>query len=139
MFLDSQVSGFFDYKDIRKESVNGSNKKLLLLFYLRAVKLKVTSATKVFFAIKEPLMFCIVEYVFTEAATGSVLYTKVFLKFSQNSQESTCARVFIKKETLAQTFSCEFGEIFKNTFFYRTPTVTVSKFKRLVFRIAIFQ
>ena len=82
-------------------------------------------------------MFCIVEYVFTEAATGNVLYTKVFLKFSQNSQESTCARVFIKKETLAQTFSCEFGEIFKNTFFYRTPTVTVSKFKRLVFRIAI--
>ena len=71
-------------------------------------------------------MFCIVEYVFTEAATGSVLYTKVFLKFSQNSQESTCARVFIKKETLAQTFSCEFGEIFKNTFFYRTPLVDAS-------------
>ena len=28
---------------------------------------------------------------------------------------------FIKKETLAQTFSCEFCKIFKNTFFYRKP------------------
>ena len=48
------------------------------------------------------------------------------LKILQNSQENTCARVsfliklqacnFIKKETLAQVFSCEFCEIFKNTF-----------------------
>ena len=28
---------------------------------------------------------------------------------------------FIKKETLAQLFSCEFCEISKNTFSYRTP------------------
>ena len=44
----------------------------------------------------------------------------MFLKISQNSQESTCVRVFFlkKKETLAQVFSCEFYEIFKNTFFY---------------------
>ena len=50
---------------------------------------------------------------------------KVFLEISQNSQESTCARVsflikllfFLKKETLAQVFSCEFYEISKNTFF----------------------
>ena len=28
---------------------------------------------------------------------------------------------FIKKETLAQVFSCEFCEISKNTFFFRTP------------------
>ena len=33
---------------------------------------------------------------------------------------------FIKKETPAQVFSCEFCEIFKNTFFYRTPPVTAS-------------
>ena len=26
-----------------------------------------------------------------------------------------------EKETLAQVFSCEFSEISKNTFFYRTP------------------
>ena len=50
----------------------------------------------------------------------------------------TCARVsffnkvagkvcnFIKKESLAQVFSCEFCEISKNTFFYRTPLVAAS-------------
>ena len=30
---------------------------------------------------------------------------------------------FIKKETLAQLFSCDFCEISKNTIFYRTPLV----------------
>ena len=33
---------------------------------------------------------------------------------------------FIKKETLAQVFTCEFSEISKNTFFYRTPPVAAS-------------
>ena len=33
---------------------------------------------------------------------------------------------FIKKETLAQEFFCEFCEIFKKTFFYRTPLVAAS-------------
>ena len=33
---------------------------------------------------------------------------------------------FIKKETLAQVFSCEFCEISKNTFFYRTPLAAAS-------------
>ena len=53
---------------------------------------------------------------------GIVLWKNVLLKVSQNLQENKCARVcnFIKKETLAQVFSYEFYEIFKNTFFYRT-------------------
>ena len=61
---------------------------------------------------------------------------KVFLEISQNTQENTCARVsfltklqacnFIKKETLAQVFSCEFCEIPKNTFSHRTPPVAAS-------------
>ena len=38
---------------------------------------------------------------------------------------------FIKKETLAQVFSCEFCEISKNTFSYRT-TPTVASGKRCV-------
>ena len=54
-----------------------------------------------------------------------------FAKFTEN----TYARVsfliscrpqacnFIKSETLAQVFSCEFCEISKITFFYRTPLV----------------
>ena len=33
---------------------------------------------------------------------------------------------FIKKETLAQVFSCEFCEISKNTVSYRTPPVAAS-------------
>ena len=68
-----------------------------------------------------------------EAATRGDLYKKVFLKVLQNSQENTCARDsfliklqaetcnFISKETLAQLLSCEFCEIFKNTFCYRKP------------------
>ena len=54
----------------------------------------------------------------------------MFLKTSQISQGNTCVRVsflvklpevcnFIKKETLVQVFSCEFCEIFKNTFFLK--------------------
>ena len=33
---------------------------------------------------------------------------------------------FIDEETLAQVFSCEFCDIFKNTFCYRTPLVAAS-------------
>ena len=63
---------------------------------------------------------------------------KVFLETSQNSQENTCVKVsfliklqaetcnFIKKETLAQVFPCEFCEISKKTFSYRTPLVAAS-------------
>ena len=61
---------------------------------------------------------------------------KVFLEISQNLLENTCARVsflikleacnFIKKETLAQVFSCEFCDISKNTCSYRTPPVGAS-------------
>ena len=55
----------------------------------------------------------------------------MFLWISQNSLESTSARAsflikmqaetwnFIKIEALGQVFSCEFWEIFKNTFFTR--------------------
>ena len=47
----------------------------------------------------------------------------MFLEISQNSQENNCAKVsfsacnFIKKETLAQVFSCEFRQTSMNTFF----------------------
>ena len=63
---------------------------------------------------------------------------KVFLKISQNSQENTCASLFlnkvagatgnfIKKETLAQMFSCEFCEIFKNICFTENLWTTASE------------
>ena len=52
----------------------------------------------------------------------------MFLEISQNSQENACASLsfFIKKETPAQVFSCEFYDIFKNTFSYRIFPVAVS-------------
>ena len=80
--------------------------------------------------------------IYPEAVAQRCSVKKVFLEISQNSQENTCARVsffiklqaaacnFIKKETLAQVFSCEFCEISKNTFFYRTPPVAASVYLR---------
>ena len=73
-----------------------------------------------------------------EAVAQRCSVKMVLLKFSQNSQENTCAEVsfliklqaeacnFIKKETLAEVFSCEFCAIYENTFFYRTPPVAAS-------------
>ena len=75
----------------------------------------------------------------SEAAIRGVLKRKLFLEISQNSQENTCARVssliklqgsmcnFIKKETLAQVFSCKFCQIYKNRFLHRTPLVAASE------------
>ena len=37
---------------------------------------------------------------------------------------------FIKKETPKQVLSCEYCEIFKNSFFYRTPPVAPSKIRQ---------
>ena len=63
----------------------------------------------------------------------------LFLKISQNSQENTCARAcfliklqteacnFVKKETLAQVFYCEFCEDFRKTFFTEHLWMTASE------------
>ena len=52
-----------------------------------------------------------------EAATGSFKLKKVYLKNSQNSLESTCARVsFLIKLTQVQVFSCEFCKILRTPF-----------------------
>ena len=66
---------------------------------------------------------------------------KVFLEISQNSQENTCARDsflikfqacnFIKKESLAQVFSCEFCEISKDNFFTEHLRTTASGLKEV--------
>ena len=45
----------------------------------------------------------------------------IFLEISQNKVAG-----LVKKETLAQVFSCGFCEISKNTFFYSTPPVAAS-------------
>ena len=76
---------------------------------------------------------------FKEAATGEVLWQKVFLKISQNLQENTCVRFsflimlqalqFYEKETHTQVFSCEFCEIFKGTIFTEHLRIATSDFK----------
>ena len=81
-----------------------------------------------------------------EAATGAVMYKQMFFEISQNSQESTCTRAspvpktfnFIKKETLAQVFSCEFRETFENTVSAEHLRTTVSYNLQFVFKIADF-
>ena len=47
-----------------------------------------------------------------------------FAKFTRKYLHQCCnaqACNFVKKETLAQVFSCEFCQICKNNFFYRIP------------------
>ena len=67
----------------------------------------------------------------SRSSRPELFYKKVLSEISQNSQKNTCARVsepeawnFIKKETLAQLFSCEFCEISRNTFFTKHFRVT---------------
>ena len=75
----------------------------------------------------------------TETVVPRCSVKKVFIEISQNSQEDTCTRdtfliklpaqpaTLLKKECLAQVFSCEFCEIYKKTLFYRTPPVSASE------------
>ena len=81
---------------------------------------------------------------FIHEKSPQIFIKKVFLKKLQMSQESTCIRPsnFIKKKTLAQTFSCEFGKIFENTFLYRTPPdnwFCLSKVSFQVYLIPLWQ
>ena len=51
----------------------------------------------------------------------------VFIEILQNSRKIAVSEfLFIKKETLAQVLSCEFYEISKNNFSYRTPSAAAS-------------
>ena len=87
-----------------------------------------------------------------EAVVRRCSVKKVFLEFSLNSQENTCASIsflqplasnFIKIKSLRQVFSCEFCEhLSKNTFFYRnTPVAAYVKawnFTKIRFRQGCF-
>ena len=80
--------------------------------------------------------------VHTKAVAQRHSVKKVFLEISQNLQENTCAKAFslinlqaglrpeacnvIKKEALAQVFSCELCETSNNTFSYRATPVAAS-------------
>ena len=62
---------------------------------------------------------------FSEAVARRCSVKKMFLEISQNSQENNCARVSLLIKLQA---SCEFCELSKNTFSYRTPPVAASYF-----------
>ena len=81
--------------------------------------------------------------VLSEAVTRTSSVKKVSLKISQNLQKNTCVRVaffktlqasgqqLLKKEVSDTVFSCEFCQIFKNTFFiehHRCSSVFLSFF-----------
>ena len=55
--------------------------------------------------------------------TGKHLNQSLFFNKVAGFRPQDCN--FIKKETLAQIFSCEFCEISKDTFSYRTPPMEV--------------
>ena len=63
----------------------------------------------------------------------------MFLEILQNSQKNTCARVsfLIKKETLAQVFSCELCKISKNTSFTAHLRTTASTDKASSLQVII--
>ena len=53
----------------------------------------------------------------------------ILRNFTKFTGKHLCQGLFLIKffiKTLAQVFSCEFCEIFKNTIFYRTPLVATS-------------
>ena len=61
----------------------------------------------------------------------------MFVKENPNRKKKNPPPVacnFIEQEALAQVFLCEFWEIFKNSFFYRTPLDdSFSKFDNFIF------
>ena len=61
---------------------------------------------------------CAQKYITNDRSSPSEVFCKEgILKISPKNE----------KETLAQMFSCEFCEIFQNTFFHRTPPVAASE------------
>ena len=61
----------------------------------------------------------------TEAAVDRYSSKEVFLTISQFSQKNTCVG-FNQKEAPVQVVSWGYCNIFKNSFFYRTPLVDAS-------------
>ena len=117
----------FYHLSISIPSENTENQRSGFLIFLGLEK-KV-SGTKRVSSWGQLLVEVLSEHIRPETVTRRCSVKKVPLKITQNSQENISVRVsflirlqvkacnFIKKETLTQVFSCEFGEIFKNTFF----------------------
>ena len=117
---------------------------LMFVFYLNLLCIERTFIISILLHIKKHcfLRFYCLFFKLGKAVTRRCSVKKLFLKILQNSQEKTCARFsfliklqalglqLIKKETLAQVFPCEFCEIPRKTFFYRTPSVAASDHRK---------
>ena len=79
-----------------------------------------------------PLCICFASLNKYRNSRPDVFCKKGVLKTLQISQKSTCAGV-LKKDSLAQVFSCEFSKIFKNTFFTEHVWTTASIFISISF------
>ena len=78
---------------------------------------------------------CWTQSVLCRSSRPEVLCKKGVLKNSiKSTGKDLCQSLFfnnfIKKETQAQVFLCEFYEFFRNTYFYRTPLVAASDFSK---------
>ena len=66
--------------------------------------------------------------------TGKQLFQSLFFNKVLGLRPAT----LLKKETLEQVFSCEFYDIFKNTFFHRTTLVAASGQLNLTINLVIY-
>ena len=75
--------------------------------------------------------------ILTHGATGGVQQKNALKMFAILTEKHLCQNLFlscnfIKRETLAQKFSCEFFKIFKNTFFIENLWMTPSILQQLL-------
>ena len=75
-------------------------------------------------------MIFIVRDVFIEAATGGVLYKRLFLRISQYSQEATVLE-FLFCKGVTQVLSCGYCENIKNSIFEKHLQTVASVFRTL--------
>ena len=67
------------------------------------------------------------KWVKSRSSRPEVFFRKDFLRnFAKFTGETPVPESLFNKDTLAQVFSCEFCEISKNTFFYKTPSMAAS-------------
>ena len=85
---------------------------------------------------RQPLLICIMWH--GRTVDSRIFFSTIFKSFITTKKVKLKIVIsFIKKETLAQVFSCEYCLIFKNTFFHRTPLVVASRPYGLRFLIQI--
>ena len=108
--------------------------KMCLRIKMNSKAINKVSKTHLWQSMSKSTIYCIL--IFFRSSHQRCFIKKVFLKISRNSQVNTCARVSFlikfwglqKKEALAKMFSCEFCEVFKNTFFSEHLRTTASDF-----------